>query len=46
MEKNIKKNEHMCTTESLAVQQKLAQRCKSTTLQLKKKKAHTKERHA
>ena len=37
MEKSILKNAYMCETESLAGQQRLAQHCKSTTLQLKKK---------
>ena len=34
-EKNIKKNVCVCTTESLCLQQKLTQHCKSTILQLK-----------
>ena len=34
----MKKNIYICITESLAVHQKLTQHCKSTILQLKKKK--------
>ena len=36
MEKNLKKNRYMCTTESLCYMPELTQHCKSTILQLRK----------